>query len=712
MAKKQRPGKRQPTRRTPTKKATSDAKPAASSADLDAKVSAEGSAPGDVSPASANASSASSSAAHSGAKPSTAGKSKVAASPKVTESKEKQFADSIRVAGQRETVEAIVVAFILAMFVRLFVFEVFVIPTGSMAPALMGAHKDVWCQQCGQRFQIGASIEEQDMSVVVGGDCPNCRYPNSLDLANASNDKTFSGDRILVSKFAYAMHEPDRWDVVVFKTPTNPKRNFIKRLVGLPNEILEIYHGDLYSRPLDGSGDSAILRKPEDKLMAMRHLVYDSDFQPEAFVGTELPTRMQAWQPGSATPPEGSWQIERTADGLKAELDGTQSPQQRHWMRYFHDFPTTDQWAAVKAGKPIPDAKPFDGRAITDFYAYNSFYNVRQKLVYDGPPQRSLFGGSREFAKKYESGGTLRQFNSFNFNADDEARAHSGRHWVGDLMVEAEMTTGPSSEEVVVELVEAGVLHQCVIDLKTGQATLQLLLDDQRLNAFDGPEGATVDQVTASTGVQAGDTFSVRLSNFDNQLLLWIDGSLVSFDGPTTFQGAKVRAGAESYPRFEGNENPLDAAPVALGVRGGKASVSHVVLHRDKYYISSKEAGPEIIDYPFDGLHEFLRVYENPSVWSETNFWSLRRRTEFPLADDQFFTMGDNSPQSADARCWGKGRFGGRLPDRYHDDAYSYSDATYVPRELMIGKALFVFWPHPWSGTIPLPNFGRFRLIE
>ena len=692
MAKNQRPGKRQPTRRTPAKKATTDAQSAASLAVPEATASDGATSGEDVK--------------HSAAKTSTPSKSKP------IESKEKQFADSIRVAGQRETVEAIVVAFILAMFVRLFVFEVFVIPTGSMAPALMGAHKDIWCQECGQRFQIGASIEEQAMSVVVGGDCPNCRYPNSLDLANESGDKTFSGDRILVSKFAYAMHDPDRWDVVVFKTPTNPKRNFIKRLVGLPNEILEIYHGDLYSRPLDGSKDATILRKPEDKLMAMRHLVYDSAFQPQAFVGTELPTRMQAWQPGLETPPTGSWQIERTAEGLKAQLDSTQSPQQRHWMRYYHDFPTGDQWAAAKGSKPIPDARPFDGRAITDFYAYNSFYNVREKTVYAGQPKRGLFSGGRDFAEDYVSGGPLQQFNGFNFDADDEARAHSGRHWVGDLMVEAELSTGPGSEEVVVELVEAGVLHQCVIDLKTGQATLQLLLEAQRLSAFDGPEGATVDQVTASTGLRAGDSFSVRLSNFDNQLLLWIDGSQISCDGPTTYQGDKVRTGAESYPRFENNGNPLDAAPVALAVRGGKASVNHVVLHRDKYYISSKEAGPEIIDYPFDGLHQFLRVYENPSLWSETNFWSLRRRTEFPLADDQFFTMGDNSPKSADARCWGKGRFGPRLPERYHDDAYSYSDATYVPRELMIGKALFVFWPHPWSGTIPMPNFGRFRLIE
>ena len=51
--------------------------------------------------------------------------------------------------GHRDTVEAIVVAFILALVVRGFEAQAFVIPTGSMAPTLMGRHKEVACPQCG-----------------------------------------------------------------------------------------------------------------------------------------------------------------------------------------------------------------------------------------------------------------------------------------------------------------------------------------------------------------------------------------------------------------------------------------------------------------------------------------------------------------------------------------------------------------------------------
>ena len=62
----------------------------------------------------------------------------------------------------RETIESIVVAFVLAFLFRTFEAEAFVIPTGSMSPALQGRHKDVECDQCGYRFRTTASSEDSD----------------------------------------------------------------------------------------------------------------------------------------------------------------------------------------------------------------------------------------------------------------------------------------------------------------------------------------------------------------------------------------------------------------------------------------------------------------------------------------------------------------------------------------------------------------------
>jgi len=53
------------------------------------------------------------------------------------------------------------------------------------------------------------------------------------------------GDRVLVDKAIYKRSEPQRGDIIVFKYPDDPKRPFIKRLVGLPVETVEIREGRL-----------------------------------------------------------------------------------------------------------------------------------------------------------------------------------------------------------------------------------------------------------------------------------------------------------------------------------------------------------------------------------------------------------------------------------------------------------------------------------
>src|SRR5213595_10211 len=57
----------------------------------------------------------------------------------------------------KETIESILVAFILAFVFRAFVVEAFVIPSGSMAPTLLGAHMRFRCPDCGWRFDVNYS---------------------------------------------------------------------------------------------------------------------------------------------------------------------------------------------------------------------------------------------------------------------------------------------------------------------------------------------------------------------------------------------------------------------------------------------------------------------------------------------------------------------------------------------------------------------------
>ncbi|MBS3755900.1 MAG: signal peptidase I [Desulfobacterales bacterium] len=104
----------------------------------------------------------------------------------------------------RENIEAIVIAVLLALFIRAFVVQAFKIPSGSMEPTL----------------QVG--------------------------------------DHILVNKFIYGIRlpvtnttiipvsEPEKGDIIVFEYPVEPDKDFIKRVVGVPGDTVTIKDKKVY----------------------------------------------------------------------------------------------------------------------------------------------------------------------------------------------------------------------------------------------------------------------------------------------------------------------------------------------------------------------------------------------------------------------------------------------------------------------------------
>jgi signal peptidase I len=158
----------------------------------------------------------------------------------------------------RENIEAIIVAVILALFIRTFVVQAFKIPSGSMKDTLL------------------------------------------------------IGDHILVNKFVYGVkapflkktiipiNNPQREDIIVFEFPEDPSKDFIKRVVGIPGDVIEIRNKRLYvngkavkdkhgihkdpkifsarQQPRDNLGPITV---PESKLFVMgdnRDFSYDSRF--------------------------------------------------------------------------------------------------------------------------------------------------------------------------------------------------------------------------------------------------------------------------------------------------------------------------------------------------------------------------------------------------------------------------------------------------
>jgi len=55
-----------------------------------------------------------------------------------------------------------------------------------------------------------------------------------------------TGERVLASRAAYWFSSPQRGDVVIFRYPGDPSKNYVKRVVGLPGDWIEIHNGQLY----------------------------------------------------------------------------------------------------------------------------------------------------------------------------------------------------------------------------------------------------------------------------------------------------------------------------------------------------------------------------------------------------------------------------------------------------------------------------------
>ncbi len=227
----------------------------------------------------------------------------------------------------KETIESILVAFILAFIFRCFVVEAFVIPTGSMAPTLMGAHMDFRCPDCGYRFEAGYSSNGSGESFSIPDNanavfpiyCPNCGLHLPKVSANdpdndATNPPLKFGDRILVMKYLNLFGDnPQRWDVIVFKSPQNGEHpgdfsiNYIKRLIGRPGESLFVGHGDIYvAKPGSDKKDPAsyvVQTKPQWVQDALWRIIFNADFVPQSKgnPGDTYGEWTQPWQQASGS---------------------------------------------------------------------------------------------------------------------------------------------------------------------------------------------------------------------------------------------------------------------------------------------------------------------------------------------------------------------------------------------------------------------------
>ena len=64
--------------------------------------------------------------------------------------------------------------------------------------------------------------------------------------SGSMRDTIWEGDRLFGFRLAYKFSEPKRGDIIIFKFPDEETQNYVKRVIGLPNDIVQIKNGRVY----------------------------------------------------------------------------------------------------------------------------------------------------------------------------------------------------------------------------------------------------------------------------------------------------------------------------------------------------------------------------------------------------------------------------------------------------------------------------------
>ncbi len=542
----------------------------------------------------------------------------------------------------KETVTAVVIAFVMAFVFRGFVVEAFLIPTGSMAPTLRGAHMQFRSPQTGyewavsprdmrddgispQPVQAAQYYDPADPTVPLGSFPPiDVRDPMSGWPMHEVNVPTHWGDRIFVMKYLYSVFDPGRFDVVVFKNPRDPAVNYIKRLLGQPGEMLAIIDGDVFVRtPTAGDASEpnpwklpgwSICRKPERAQRAMWQLLFDSQWEPlTPTMGLETWFK-PPWIPVGVGESGGDWKVEGRTE-----------------YEYLGQGPTQLQWDTAR-------------RPIDDTYAYNDNGSASFHVFPVSDLRMSLSIRPRTAGQKVSAVVT--------------ARGHEFRARLGDgaPVIESRRPTqdGRGWEPW------AQVAHGArPVNMEAGKVTtLDFWHVDQSLQLWDGDE---------------------LLCRYDYD---WTPAERVKFAMNMTLdeaaRGSETMTVAENYTRPKAR----------FEFEGGAFSLYRVALSRDVHYQADT--------YRVGDATEPHSRARQPALATHPS-------STLTLGPYQYFTCGDNSPQSLDGRLW----------DKPHPWVAKLDPTTgVVNRDLLIGKAFFVYFPAPIKqGRMPVPDVGQMRWI-
>ena len=167
--------------------------------------------------------------------------------------------------------------------IKPFVLEAFVVPSNNMSPTIKGWHYDSNCPHCGGPLTIPAFAPGDEMArhLDLIGICEQC-WKVSENVEPIRGSRLVPGDRIMSSKLL----APRRWDIVVYRTPKDPKVKYIMRLVGLPGETVAVKEGAVW---IDG-----VKQIPVAEIALLEYTATDQYGHSTPFVTEENPMKLSA----------------------------------------------------------------------------------------------------------------------------------------------------------------------------------------------------------------------------------------------------------------------------------------------------------------------------------------------------------------------------------------------------------------------------------
>ena len=91
------------------------------------------------------------------------------------------------------------------------------------------------------------------LAVAIALFLKNCVIANAKVPTGSMLNTIQEGDRIIASRLAYLNDDPERYDIIIFKFPDDESQYFVKRVIGLPGETVNIVNGIVYVTKTDGT---------------------------------------------------------------------------------------------------------------------------------------------------------------------------------------------------------------------------------------------------------------------------------------------------------------------------------------------------------------------------------------------------------------------------------------------------------------------------